>query len=40
MIIPAPVFSFALWAALGVVAVAATYLLVVLVREWRDGSLW
>lgn len=40
MIVPASVFSFALWAALSVVAVAAIYLLVVLVREWRDGTLW
>lgn len=40
MQIPRVVFEIGLWAAAGVVAAAALYLLVVLVREWRDGQLW
>ena len=40
MIVPAWMFSLALWSSLFVVAAAAVYLLVVLVREWRDGRLW
>ena len=40
MMVPAEVFSALLWGALGVVALAAVYLLVVLVREWLAGELW
>lgn len=40
MTIPEAWFSILLWGSLVVVASAATYLLVVLVREWRDGRLW
>jgi hypothetical protein len=40
MTIPAWLFSTALWAALVVVGAAAVFLLVMLVREWKDGSLW
>lgn len=40
MTIPQTLFSVALWAAVVVIALAATYLLVVLVREWIRGELW
>ena len=40
MQLPAWLFSLALWAALGVVAAGAVYLLVVLVVEWRREELW
>ncbi len=40
MTLPATVFVLALWAAIAAVALAAAFLVVVLIREWRDGSLW
>ena len=40
MTVPAWLFGGMLWAALVVVASAAVYLLVVLVREMKDGTLW
>jgi hypothetical protein len=39
-VIPEVVFSVGLWAAYAFVAVGALYLLAVLVREWRAGTLW
>ncbi len=39
-IIPRWLFQGALWAALGVVSLAALYLLVMLVVEWKKGELW
>jgi hypothetical protein len=39
-LIPQSVFTAALWLALVVVALAAIYLLVMLVREWLKGELW
>jgi hypothetical protein len=29
-----------LWISLGAVAAGATYLLVMLIKEWRSGDLW
>lgn len=40
MQIPAPLFTAALWLALAAVASGATYLLLVLTKEWRRGQLW
>jgi hypothetical protein len=40
VIIPEPLFAFALWAAIGGVACGAVYLLAALVSEWRRGRLW
>jgi len=40
MTIPGSLFSVLLWGALIVVALAALYLLVVLIGEWRRGELW
>lgn len=40
MTIPSGLFSIMLWGALAIVAAAAIYLLAVMVREWRSGSLW
>lgn len=38
--IPVAVFSLGLWAADAFVALGASWLLVVLVREWRNDELW
>lgn len=38
--IPSGIFTLGLWAAYAFVAVGAGYLLTVLVREWRAGTLW
>lgn len=38
--VPEALFTVALWGSLGGVSLGAVYLLVVLVREWRDGDLW
>lgn len=40
MTVPAWLFTAMLWGALAVVALAALFLFIVLLREWRDGSLW
>ncbi len=34
------VLTVALWLAVGVVSAASVGLIVVLVREWRNGELW
>lgn len=38
--IPVGLFTIGLWAAYALVGVGASYLLAVLVREWREGELW
>lgn len=40
MQIPEYAFSAGLWIAVALVAAGAVYLVVVLVREWRNDSLW
>ena len=40
MTLPGWLFEALLWGALLVVAATAVFLLAVLVREWRDGTLW
>ena len=40
MIIHEGIFSAALWLAVAIVACGAVFLLVMLVREWRQGRLW
>jgi hypothetical protein len=38
--IPQWLFSTMIWAAVGAVGAGALYLVLVLVREWRQGNLW
>jgi hypothetical protein len=40
MTIAGSLFSVLLWGALVVVALAALYLLAVLIREWLRGEIW
>lgn len=40
MIVEASFLSFMLWGAMAAVALGALYLLVVLVIDWRNRSLW
>lgn len=39
-LVPEGLLTVALWASVGVSSVATTFLLVVLVREWKRGELW
>jgi hypothetical protein len=38
--LPLPIFTLALWGAIGTVGLASGWLLVVLIREWKAGHLW
>lgn len=38
--IPAFIFELGVWAAYAGVACGATYLLIVLVKEWKSGEIW
>ena len=39
-LLPESIFLLMLWAAIGVVTGAAIWLLVALIREWKQGCLW
>lgn len=40
MQVGAAMLTIALWLAVAVVAAACVGLLVILIREWKDGTLW
>lgn len=40
MIVPSWLFTLGLWLAIGGAGAGATYLLVVLAKDWRNKSLW
>lgn len=40
MTLPEPIFVVMLWLALAALCGGAGFLIVVLVKEWRDGTLW
>ncbi|MEQ8274995.1 MAG: hypothetical protein RMA76_21010 [Deltaproteobacteria bacterium] len=39
-LVPEGLLTIALWAAVALSSVSTLFLLVVLVREWKDGTLW
>lgn len=40
MLVPNALFVVGLWCAVVAVSVGASYLLTILVKEWRAGKLW
>lgn len=40
MIVPAWLFTFGLWFAVACAGAGATYLLIILVKDWKSKSLW